>query len=81
MYSLLSDTELPELYSSSDPIVRKVLKKYVERSTVGMAKYNVSMQDNKGDLLYWLKNLQEELMDASLYVERLMMEVENAKAK
>ena len=37
------------------------------------------MNDNPGDLKYWLKNIQEELMDGVAYIERTLQELENAK--
>jgi hypothetical protein len=64
---------------TQDNIVNKVLHKYIDRSNIGMLKYKQSMEDNKGDILYWLNHLQEELMDASLYIERLMQEIEKEK--
>lgn len=61
----------------NDPVVIAVLDKYKVRSEFGMNKYKMSMADNKGDLLYWLDNLQQELMDATLYIERIMKEIKN----
>jgi hypothetical protein len=40
-----------------------------------MLKYGVSMADNPAGALEWLDNLQEELMDAVLYLERLKGEL------
>ena len=55
----------------------RVCEKIQERSKVGKAKYGVTMERTDLDLLDWLKHLQEELMDAAVYVERLMGEVRN----
>ena len=54
-----------------DPIVQKVIRKFAERSEVGIKKYNTTLQDNNDGLLKFLNNLQEELMDATLYVEKI----------
>lgn len=54
-----------------DPIVESVLDKYKERSNVGIHKYGTTLQDNELSLSEWLTHLQEELMDATLYVEKL----------
>lgn len=57
-----------------DTIVKSVLDKYKQRSEVGIKKYNKTMDRNDLSLLDWLTHLQEELMDATLYVEKLKQE-------
>lgn len=57
-----------------DTIVKSVLDKYKQRSEVGIKKYNQTMDRNDLNLLDWLTHLQEELMDATLYVEKLKQE-------
>jgi len=57
-----------------DPIVKSVVKKYEERSRVGIHKYGTTLQDNSLPLNEWLTHLQEELMDATLYIEKLKQE-------
>lgn len=68
-----------QLKYKPDPTVERVLNRFKERSAVGFAKYTGSMNDNPGDLKYWLKNIQEELMDGVAYIERTLQELENAK--
>ena len=41
-----------------DPIVESVVKKYEERSKVGIHKYGTTLQDNELSLLEWLTHLQ-----------------------
>ena len=53
-----------------DAIVMNVLAKYAMRSKVGQDKYGTTLQTNNKD--NYLKHLQEELMDATLYLEKLM---------
>lgn len=53
-----------------------VAQKILERGKVGEVKYGVSMADENLPLLAWLKHLQEELMDASVYIEKLIVEIE-----
>lgn len=53
-----------------DSIVLQVAEKYAHRSQVGFVKYGTSLQNNNKD--NYLKHLQEELMDATLYLEKLM---------
>jgi len=57
-----------------DPIVQSVIDKFQERSNVGIKKYGTTLQDNQLTTLEWLTHLQEELMDATLYIERLKNE-------
>ena len=53
-----------------DQIVENVVSKYLERSQVGITKYGTTLENNNKD--NYLKHLQEELLDASLYIEKLM---------
>ena len=53
-----------------DQIVEDVVDKYLERSQVGITKYGTTLENNNKD--NYLKHLQEELMDATLYLEKLM---------
>lgn len=57
-----------------DPIVDSVVNKYKERSNVGIKKYGTTLQQNDLTFLEWLNHLQEELMDATLYIEKLKQE-------
>jgi len=63
-----------KLIMIKDTIVKSVLDKYKQRSEVGIKKYNQTMDRDDLNLLDWLTHLQEELMDATLYVEKLKEE-------
>jgi hypothetical protein len=56
-----------------DPVVEKVVDKFVDRSDVGFVKYGVTLHEErlKGikDLADYLNDIQEELMDAILYIQ------------
>ena len=54
-----------------DPVVERVVDKFVMRSDVGFAKYGVTLEDDKSNLFQWVNHLQEELMDAVLYLQKL----------
>jgi hypothetical protein len=58
-----------------DPVVQSVVNKFVDRSNVGYVKYGKTMRDDKSDVFVWLNHLQEELLDASLYLQRLKEEI------
>ncbi len=54
-----------------DPVVERVVDKFVDRSDVGYAKYKVTLEDDKSNIFQWINHLQEELMDAVLYLQKL----------
>jgi hypothetical protein len=54
-----------------DKIVQTVVEAYKKRSEVGIAKYGKTMEREDLSALDWLQHLQEELMDATLYIESL----------
>tara|TARA_S200000501_G_C20161350_1_gene455947 strand:- start:131 stop:436 length:306 start_codon:yes stop_codon:yes gene_type:complete len=56
-----------------DPVVERVCDKFVKRSDVGYAKYGKTLHDERTgkhkDLAGYLNDVQEELMDAILYIQ------------
>jgi hypothetical protein len=54
-----------------DSIVESVIKQFQQRSEVGIKKYGVTL--DRTDLKFndWVQHMQEELMDAILYLEKL----------
>ena len=58
-----------------DPVVQSVVNKFIDRSDVGFAKYGKTLRDAQSDIFVWLNHLQEELMDATLYLQRLKEEI------
>ena len=55
----------------TDKIVEQIKKKFDERSETGIAKYLTALERGDLSLLDWLNHLQEELMDATLYIQKL----------
>ena len=53
-----------------DPVVERVVDKFVGRSDVGYEKYGVTLDKDPSEMLDWLNHLQEELMDAVLYLQK-----------
>jgi hypothetical protein len=53
-----------------DQVVDNVIDKYYERSQVGITKYGTTLYNNNKD--NYLLHLQQELMDATLYLQKLM---------
>jgi hypothetical protein len=60
-----------------DKHVQSVKNKFEQRSQTGIKKYNTTLEREDLNLQEWLNHLQEELMDATLYIERLKSEVGN----
>jgi len=61
-----------------DPIIKRVVDKIEGRSAVGFKKYGVTLKDDVPDLKTWVSHIQEELMDAVNYLEKLQYEMEEA---
>ena len=58
-----------------DLTVERVVNKFIERSEIGLHKYGTTLYENPLDFKAWLVHLQEELMDAVLYIERAKQEL------
>jgi len=56
-----------------DKIIQQVVDKFQQRSDVGYKKYGVTLHDDEPNIQKWLTHLQEELMDAVNYIEKLKM--------
>ena len=54
-----------------DGIVKRVIDSFKRRSERGLEKYGTTLDRNDLTNLEWLQHLQEELMDATLYIEKL----------
>lgn len=64
-----------------DPIVERVVDKFVSRSDVGYAKYGNTLHDERTKkmkgLFKYLNDVQEELMDAVLYIQACKEEIQD----
>ena len=58
-----------------DKNVESVREMLYNRMQTGYKKYGVTTEREDIDLLGWLQHLQEELLDAAVYVERLKNEI------
>lgn len=56
-------------------IEEQVIDQIRKRAEFGKTKYGVTMERTDFSLINWLQYLQEELMDATVYIERLKEEV------
>jgi hypothetical protein len=68
-----------------DPVIERVVDKFVSRSDVGFKKYGITLNDDRSNLFVWMNHLQEELMDAVIYIQKLkessMEEMQDALIK
>ena len=64
-----------------DPLVRNVVNKFVKRSDVGFDKYGQTLDTERKtrmkDLVGYLNDIQEELMDAVLYIQAAREELQD----
>ena len=77
MRKLLSTSKF---VSFRDPVVERVVDKFVDRSNVGYDKYGTTLDEERTQkikgLLKYLNDIQEELMDAILYIQTAREEIE-----
>lgn len=57
----------------------KVCQKIQMRAETGLAKYGVTVERTDLTKREWLVHLQEELMDATIYVTRILDELDETK--
>ena len=64
-----------------DPVVERVVDKFVSRSDVGFEKYGTTLEDERRikmkDLHKYLNDIQEELMDAVLNIQSARDELQD----
>ena len=70
-----------ESYGFRDPVVKNVVDKFVKRSNVGYKKYGSTLDDERRlkmkGLQKYLNDVQEELMDAVLYIQAARDELQD----
>ena len=64
-----------------DKNVEKVITQLRDREEEGLRKYGVNTERVDLTTLEWLQHLQEELMDASVYIEKLKNEMKETQKK
>tara|TARA_Y100001937_G_scaffold35702_1_gene51254 strand:+ start:2114 stop:2398 length:285 start_codon:yes stop_codon:yes gene_type:complete len=62
-----------------DPVVKRVVQKFRDRSDAGYAKYGTTLHEERTTkmkgLMKYLIDIQEELMDAILYIQTAQEEL------
>ena len=63
-----------------DPVVERVVDKFVSRSDIGFKKYGTTLHEERTTKLKglskYLQDIQEELMDAVLYIQAAKEEID-----
>ena len=86
---IMNSKQLDENYNSKevafrDPVVERVVDRFIERSDVGYAKYGTTLHEERTtkmiDLLKYLNDVQEELMDAVLYLQTAKEDIIDKKS-
>ena len=74
-------SKVAAVYELRDPVVKRVMDKFVERSNEGFRKYGTTLHEERTTKLKglgkYLLDIQEELMDAVLYVQTAREEIKD----
>ena len=81
IYDAMDGISERKTYGFRDPVVKNVVDKFVSRSDVGYEKYGSTLDDERRvkmkDLQKYLNDIQEELMDAILYIQAARDELQD----
>ena len=81
IYDAMDGIDSRKEYAFRDPVVRRVCDKFVKRSNVGYEKYGSTLDDERRlkmkGLQKYLNDIQEELMDAVLYIQAARDELQD----
>jgi len=81
IYDAKNGIAIRESYGFRDPVVKNVVDKFVQRSDVGYEKYEQTLDDERRlkmkGLQKYLNDIQEELMDAVLYIQAARDELQD----
>jgi hypothetical protein len=61
----------------TDSIVKEVIDLFRKRSEEGLKKYGTTLDRDDLSEMQWIQHLQEELMDAILYLTKLKNTINN----
>ena len=81
IYDAQDGIAVRESYGFRDPVVKNVVDKFVNRSNIGYDKYGRTLDDERRfkmkGLQKYLNDVQEELMDAVLYIQAARDELQD----
>ncbi len=61
-------------FKDLDEVNNAVVRKIWFRAEAGLRNYGVSMDRDDLSLLNWLQHLQEEMLDACVYIQKILIE-------
>ena len=64
-----------EVKTIKDKIVQEIKDKFERRSQLGIKKYGTTLERDDLTAEEWVNHLQDELMDAILYLQRLKHDI------
>jgi len=59
-----------------DSVLTSLMLKFRSRAMIGKQKYGTDMDRDDLSMIEWLRHAQEEAMDQSIYLEKLIQEYE-----
>ena len=83
IYDSKNGIAIRKSYGVRDEVVKRVVDKFVDRSDIGYKKYGQTLHDERTskvkNLADYLNDIQEELMDAILYIQTAREELDEKK--
>ena len=74
-------SKMAVMHELRDPVVKRVIDKFVKRSNEGFKKYGTTLHEERTTkvkgLMKYLVDMQEELMDAVLYIQTAQEELKD----
>ena len=74
-------SKIAAMYEFRDPVVKRVVQKFRDRSNEGYRKYGTTLHEERTTkmkgLMKYLVDIQEELMDAILYIQTAQEELKD----
>ena len=74
-------SRIAAVYELRDPVVKRVVEKFKTRSDAGFIKYGTTLHEERTTkmkgLMKYLVDIQEELMDAILYIQTAQEELKD----
>jgi hypothetical protein len=77
----MNEDTMNEGTTNEDTVVAAVIRSFQERSRAGQLKYGTTLDRTDLSPQQWAQHMQEELMDAILYLERLKREMSRNSLK
>lgn len=70
-YTFINDAPAVACSETPDKVVNRVLSLMRKRSTINIDKYGSTLEENKSNFVDWLVTMQNDLMDGTVYLEKM----------